>query len=531
MKTRWKILIAVGIFMGVSCAVSFVMMRVQPENQVEAYKKFLREKGEKLEISKVLPPPVSPGNNCADAVEDAFRTFSSGGGKIPNTMQMVAPGKAMTGWARPDVRGYDFTNSWEDFGAAVAADRPAIELLKQVFERPELDFHLDYQKGFLMLLPHLAPLKRSAQRLSAAAICDLHEGNTGSAATNLCAMLGLVQADRREGVIISQLVRIAMAAIAASATWELLQYTNVPDAQLATLQKSWEQQEFISAAENSFLMERAIMSETMKKMRASHTEFRSTLGMASSGSSSSTSPGWTLDLDELFSEAKLASGEMMWRASWSYSEELHMLQADQVMLGTLRAMNTNQFYKTDCDAMRTQLASLGVTNAGEAFFRALKIPDFREEFDVGSLTATIWKTIRMEAARRVVITAIALKRFQLKHGKLPETLGELAPEFFTVVPLDPYDGKPLRYHPNADGTYLLYCVGEDGVDDGGDPTVPASIKGSNLNWQNTHARDWVWPQPASAEETKNFYDEQAKKAAEAASAMVGLPGMPPPSPP
>lgn len=59
---------------------------------------------------------------------------------------------------------------------------------------------------------------------------------------------------------------------------------------------------------------------------------------------------------------------------------------------------------------------------------------------------------------------LAIKAFQLKHGKLPETLGELVPEFLPAVPLDDYDGKPLRYRPQE---RLLYSVGSDRKDDGG----------------------------------------------------------------
>src|SRR5471032_3687800 len=105
MKARWKILIAVGIFMALSCAVSFLTMRIQPENEAEAYKKLLREKGEKLEISEVLPPPVPPESNSVNAVEDAFGMFGSGSEKIPDAMKMVAPGKAMIGWMQPEVHG------------------------------------------------------------------------------------------------------------------------------------------------------------------------------------------------------------------------------------------------------------------------------------------------------------------------------------------------------------------------------------------------------------------------------------------
>ena len=203
----------------------------------------------------------------------------------------------------------------------------------------------------------------------------------------------------------------------------------------------------------------------------------------------------------------------MWRCSWSYSEEFRMLKTDQIVLDAVRMMQTNQsqFYKADYDAMTSRLSSLGITNVGAAFFHALKIPDFAEDYaDLGS-NRILRTTLQFEAARDVVVTAIALKRFQLEQGQWPEALSDLVPGFLPSVPIDPFDGKPLKYHSNADGTFLLYSVGEDGVDDGGDPTSTTTAGGSSsLSWQNPKARDWVWPQPASPAEVQSFYEHPPK---------------------
>jgi hypothetical protein len=519
MQTRWKIFIAVALFMVLSGGISLLTMRVQPEGKVEAYKKLLREKGEKLAISEVLSPPVPAESNSVNAVEDAFRLFVSGSEKIPAAMRMIAPGKALTGWRQPEARGYDFTNSWDEFTAEVAADRPAIELLHQVLERPRLDFQLDYNKGISLLLPHLAPLKRSAQKLETAAVCDLHAGDPGAAATNILTLLALVQRNAAEGLLISHLVRIAMTAIAVAPTWELLQATNVTDAQLAAVQKGWEQMDFLSDATNFYVLERAWSMDEIEKARASHEEFQKTIGAATSfmsGSGGSSSGGgwsWPPDWESITERPRYVVAEVMWRSSWSYADELRMMQSGQIILETLRAMQTNQsqFYKADYDAMNTRLASLGITNAGAAFFRTLKIPDFSEMFSGYWISSSVRKTMQMETADRVVVTAIALKRFQLQHGKWPETLNELVPEFFPAVPIDPYAGTPLHYHPKADGTYLLYSVADNGKDDGGDPTNSTSGSSDpNYSWQNIHARDWVWPQPATDAEIKYFYEHPPK---------------------
>jgi len=78
-----------------------------------------------------------------------------------------------------------------------------------------------------------------------------------------------------------------------------------------------------------------------------------------------------------------------------------------------------------------------------------------------------WRTWRQESLRRVTLTAIALKRYQLRHGRLPDNLAKLVHEFMPNELLDPMSGKGLRFQPAASGTPLLYSVGENGVDDGG----------------------------------------------------------------
>ena len=51
---------------------------------------------------------------------------------------------------------------------------------------------------------------------------------------------------------------------------------------------------------------------------------------------------------------------------------------------------------------------------------------------------------------------LALKIYKMRHGKLPESLSELVPEFFPAVPLDDFDGKPFRYLPDKK---IIYSVG------------------------------------------------------------------------
>jgi hypothetical protein len=64
-------------------------------------------------------------------------------------------------------------------------------------------------------------------------------------------------------------------------------------------------------------------------------------------------------------------------------------------------------------------------------------------------------------------TALAVERYRLARGELPGSLEDLVSAFLEVVPLEPFDGEPLRYIRHADGGYTVYCIGDDWVDNGG----------------------------------------------------------------
>jgi len=115
--------------------------------------------------------------------------------------------------------------------------------------------------------------------------------------------------------------------------------------------------------------------------------------------------------------------------------------------------------------------------------------------------------LNAEVSRELTTTALAIKRYQLRHGRYPSELGALVPAFLPAIPRDPADGKPLRYRLHPDGSFLLYSIGEDGVDDGGDAS-PA-VKTENINW--VKGRDYVWPWPATAEEVAAYEKQKGAK--------------------
>ncbi len=75
--------------------------------------------------------------------------------------------------------------------------------------------------------------------------------------------------------------------------------------------------------------------------------------------------------------------------------------------------------------------------------------------------------------RDAALAMISAESYRRAHGAWPASLSELVPGYLPSVPLDPFDGKPLRYvAPRAEGGLpLLYSVGVDAVDEGGKLTT------------------------------------------------------------
>jgi hypothetical protein len=83
--------------------------------------------------------------------------------------------------------------------------------------------------------------------------------------------------------------------------------------------------------------------------------------------------------------------------------------------------------------------------------------------------------------------ACALERYHLAHGEYPETLDALVPQFIEKLPHDIIGGQPLHYRRTGDGQFLLYSVGWNENDDGGQESPPNKNGGTDFS-----QGDWVW---------------------------------------
>ena len=88
------------------------------------------------------------------------------------------------------------------------------------------------------------------------------------------------------------------------------------------------------------------------------------------------------------------------------------------------------------------------------------------DLTVPSLSRALDKQPAADAAVALMRAALGVEMYRAAHGEYPESLPALVPECLPAMPMDPFDGKPLRYERSADG-YTAHAVGLDGIDAGG----------------------------------------------------------------
>ena len=171
-------------------------------------------------------------------------------------------------------------------------------------------------------------------------------------------MLALVNGASNDRVVISELVRIAIAQIAVPATWEILQSTNVTEEALAALQHDWMSLEFIRGDENALAMERVISGITLTKWRNSSFELQNYFGSLENVED-------TEQKDTIADKFNIKIKVFMWRYWWSYPDELRLMKGTQTLLEVARSAETNHSFLTARRQQEDRLQKLLTTTNEE----------------------------------------------------------------------------------------------------------------------------------------------------------------------
>jgi hypothetical protein len=495
-KRTWKITVWVAApLIVIAAAASIAHFRAKAGT--ERYKAQLRAQGEKFSIPELLSSSRMDSGGVGDFAAAKARLGAVNFELLPGAMKMIKPGRARVVWKEVVLPADKTTNVWPELQAVVDGFEAAATEVREILKRHTLQFPADYSAGFdnLPTAP-LASLRATIQWFSAVALLDLHAGRPTGAFENIRAVVALPVRYRPERFMISHLVRHALVSMAASVTWEALQYPGWHDEQLAELQRLWESLDLLSDHVPALKMERACALLEYERARRSAAR----LEQLANGGTATTLDDLAEAGQQLLEDPKEGVNKLfelfpqrwIWKRWTSYGDELWFLKFGQMQITTAREAVAGRPFAPLLTALTNHVELLGEPEPGYLLARA---------FVGGFYTRFLEKLATGETQRRLVVAAIAIKRYQLRYGKLPAMLSALVPEFVGAIPFDPIDGQPLRYGAQSNGEFLLYSVGLNGADEGGDAR-PFNESSKSFFWIS--CRDWCGPSPRATQKCANI---------------------------
>jgi hypothetical protein len=326
-----------------------------------------------------------------------------------------------------------------------------------------------------VMLPHLGPMRLQAQHLAMRALAAAAEGDGAGAAKDVQAMLGMVRHVREQPFLVNDLVSLAVLTLAAERAGLIVWiYPGVfSEEQLEELAGAF------AALDDGIIRlrlegERAFIADVLQRMYTDNGRGSGRLTPEGVrwfdgwfGSTDSPRPG-AMFVDPVLSVA--APSRAMVQAEWE------LIAATALRDAGLPPPQRSQFgSEHELMELKAQLRRYDV------------IPILMPALD-----SAMHKVDEARLARDGAIAALAIERHRLRHGAYPGSIEEVWLEQPGRVAPDPYDQWLLKYVLRK-GRPVLYSVGPDGVDDGGDF--------GTLGTRNRPVDVLLWPPAERAEGT------------------------------
>lgn len=374
-------------------------------------------------------------------------------------------------------------------------------------------------------------INRFAAALKARTALAIRHNYFDEAFTGMLALTHLTTHWRTEPVAYSYQAKFFCIEVAFRSLWEALQTDSLSDEQLALLQRLWEQAALFDGLPETVALEGAGMVQSCRDYRKAR--FMGGVGgwrQAYRQTVNSFGDSATNGLRTLTQFISAYRQFASYQSTGSYEDEKNLMpyyhEREMDLRRALACATWEQMrripgatnlvkFQTSRDSPMHSLINLQMLSPSRADDESL-----------------LMLAAESEARRRLMVTAIAIKRFQLQHGRNPKALSELVPHLLASLPLDFMDGKELRYERFEDGRYILYSIGLDCVDDGGRmktarelreqskplisfaqlPTATFAITvrsgiPTGTSWLHT---DILWPMPANNDEIADYEKSKAK---------------------
>lgn len=498
-KRATRILLWIFITLVTLTVLLFVWTNWSGKRRWAATKALIEREGETLDFRKLLPetPPeaanllaIEPLNGIAAVVENDNDKGEPGAKRkalealkwsvsLP-AAEGVTLGKAddFQEWVKilREAKFLDLPANVQASASEVLAALDAkLPLLKQLTDEVAHRAQAMFTPGlrerempdllFALRLPHYNAAQNLGKMLSLRTRAALAAKDSAEVTRSLLAITRLAQACKQEPLLIGFLVGNTLEMMALEPLWIGLREHGFSEDDLKRLQDAFATDETTPALLLAMRGEMAAGLNAVEHLQmAAEGQTKDGENVAAAFSASGNSLGinvWQMLPSGLFDHWKSAVAEMELR---------HLIQP--LKNGGLR-----------------QAVHAGEAVAAEIKSRANVVlhPDhIMVNLMLPAVTQISVNALLTETRRRQALAVVALERFYLQHAKYPSRLEELVPSLLHAVPLDPCDGKPLRYRLTESGRFVLWSVGFDGQDDEGKTTAGAKFN------KREYVGDWAW---------------------------------------
>jgi hypothetical protein len=322
----------------------------------------------------------------------------------------------------------------------MAKAREALALAGKLAEQPRGHHDIAWSKDFLStMLPGVQDTREVANLLSYDVLLRAQEKDLEGALRSCLALRNAAGSIWDTPTFIAVLVQIAVRSIAVRKVEHVLAQGEPPAAALIPLQEAFEQDGELPLFLIGLRGERAGSNrffEAIQRGDVSVTSVRNNLGLMASVVGSGKQQTWLAEENLLYLPGVIANNRAALLERMNEMIEAQKLPAaerDRRMAEIEAAVPE--------DPILVRMIMSSVSKIGEA-------------------------SHRHQAELRCAAAALAVERYRQKHGRWPDDLKALTPEFLKAVPTDPYDEQPLRYRKDPEGV-VVYTVGADRKDDGG----------------------------------------------------------------
>jgi hypothetical protein len=299
----------------------------------------------------------------------------------------------------------------------------ALQSLHEAAAIAECRYPVDLSRGPSVLMTHLADVREGCRLLCLEAVLHAENKDPNGTVKAIEAVLHVAQSLDKEPMVISHLVRLASANAATVALERALNRIELTVGQLAELQKAFDATQGTDGLLRALAGSRCMSLILYERPQALD---RQDFGLP-----------LPVPLLEVYDALGFSAREGA--ICLDYLEEC------------LRIVQLPAFERA---------AAIG---AAETRLRARRGVFLRQ---FGYMSGMIRRQTHEMAWMEIAATVLAVERHRLARGSLPESLGQLVPGYLAAVPVDPFDGLPLRFK-RTDRGFVVYSVGEDSKDDGG----------------------------------------------------------------